>query len=755
MRLKNGANLLIIFLFIISLTISKLGLIKTVDASGPLSFNKWTEDFETGTDGWEYWDGEIIHFDVQDSIVYEGDNSLKMTGRWDGNGGYAGCYIHEVSLAVNPDTEFEFAYYFPSKNTSYVGYRVIFDNYQSGYYYSLFWGNFINTSTTYKYQFENEGINKWHFHSVNIYNNYESAFGNVPQDLHITSIRVLMGDPYHSGKIQTCYFDDIKINNITYETLLVSDDFENFVVGDYPDENGWMNMYDGVTAYVSSDNAYSGSKSLRLEAYPNWARADYISLSFPEHFSYEVAVYVEDTSRGAVIGFAVAKSPYLYNFNSVLFGNDGNIRFIGVNQEVNLIQQYQSKTWYRIRVDMDYEACTADVYVNDVLKGTDYDIWPKEFYYSRYGDVTLNYFTLWMNNFEGSGTSIGYFDEIKLYEIEKPLSVPSAPKSLQAEVDNDDIILKWDPPVYWGISDITNYYIYRGIGPGSLNLIDTITNVTTYTDNNVAEGGTYYYQVSAVNGEGEGTGSVMINITFTTDYYLDKDTDGDGIPDLEDTDDDDDDYLDYIEILLGTDPLDSNSTPLDSDADGTPDYFDGDDDNDGYTDVEENAMGTDPLDGTDYPKKVEPEDTDGDGVPDSKDDDDDNDGYTDFQERIEKTNPLDPNDFPEGVEKTDTDGDGIFDSEDTDDDDDGMTDYWELLYGFNSLFSDCDDDFDGDGYTNLEEFEAGSNPRDKHDYPDVISKLPIFHIIVAIFAIVGAVLGVIYGMIAIIKWIRG
>lgn len=219
-----------------------------------------------------------------------------------------------------------------------------------------------------------------------------------------------------------------------------------------------------------------------------------------------------------------------------------------------------------------------------------------------------------------------------------------------------------------------------------------------------------------MNEEGEGTRSAILSATFTSEYG--KDTDGDGTPDSEDTDDDNDGHPDYIENLAGTNPLDSNSTPLDADADGIPDYLDDDDDSDGYTDVEENAMGTDPFDGIDYPKDVKQQDTDDDGVPDSKDDDDDNDGYTDIQERIEGTNPLDPNNFPKDTAKIDSDGDG-------------MPDHWEFFYGLNPLYDDADNDLDNDGSTNLEEFEAGSNPRDKHSYPGGSRPPNIFEIIVA------------------------
>ena len=61
----------------------------------------------------------------------------------------------------------------------------------------------------------------------------------------------------------------------------------------------------------------------------------------------------------------------------------------------------------------------------------------------------------------------------------------------------------------------------------------------------------------------------------------------------------------------------------------------------------------------------------------------------------------------------DNDGDNIEDSADTDDDNDGMPDYYEESFSLNHLNSaDRDEDLDGDGLTNFEEFTLGTYPND-------------------------------------------
>ncbi len=49
-------------------------------------------------------------------------------------------------------------------------------------------------------------------------------------------------------------------------------------------------------------------------------------------------------------------------------------------------------------------------------------------------------------------------------------------------------------------------------------------------------------------------------------------------------------------------------------------------------------------------------------------------------------------------------------------DGDGLLDFWELQF-FGDLSQEAAGDFDGDGFTNLEEFDAGTNPTDSMNKP--------------------------------------
>jgi fibronectin type 3 domain-containing protein len=87
--------------------------------------------------------------------------------------------------------------------------------------------------------------------------------------------------------------------------------------------------------------------------------------------------------------------------------------------------------------------------------------------------------------------------------------------------------LTWDPPDDDGGTPVTGYKVYRGTTEGAEILLVTLGDVTTYVDDGVVNGQTYYYKVSAVNTVGEGPFSEVEDATPTAESGDDDEDEGD------------------------------------------------------------------------------------------------------------------------------------------------------------------------------------------------------------------------------------
>jgi len=79
----------------------------------------------------------------------------------------------------------------------------------------------------------------------------------------------------------------------------------------------------------------------------------------------------------------------------------------------------------------------------------------------------------------------------------------SPPMNLLAEPGDSYVDLIWEHPAE-DFEAITNYKIYRGTTSGEETYLTTVGNVLNYKDTSAINFLTYYYQVSAVNADGEG-----------------------------------------------------------------------------------------------------------------------------------------------------------------------------------------------------------------------------------------------------------
>lgn len=232
-------------------------------------------------------------------------------------------------------------------------------------------------------------------------------------------------------------------------TLPFEDGFENIAIGDYPDENGWQNLFSGVSAYVSDQAAHSGSRSFRLESYSTWSRTDYVSLpELPDRLSYEVSVYPDPAPpiRAMWIGFPEAfgnQGPFYNRFNiQVSDGSAGTVVFTkGVpgSQYID-VGEFTVGDWVTVRADLDFTSLTANLWLNGELAVTNVAITPKEFEHTGFGHVTLSKFGATEYNWSGGGTGVFYIDDVSL--------VPGA-ATIEAAIDIDPDTLNLNSKGKW------------------------------------------------------------------------------------------------------------------------------------------------------------------------------------------------------------------------------------------------------------------------------------------------------------------
>ena len=296
-----------------------------------------------------------------------------------------------------------------------------------------------------------------------------------------------------------------------------------------------------------------------------------------------------------------------------------------------------------------------------------------------------------------------------------------------------------------GFPNIVEYQVgtnpASGVSVPSATMVSTLLAATALTPtadymlneffNLDATLGADFFTVTSYNPDFDGDG--MYN-QWEIDNGLDPNNATDASSDL-----DGDGYTNLDEFQGHSDPANNALVPFseitfsDDDGDGLPNEWElshglnpgypfdasGDLDGDGFTNMDEFFSASDPLSAASTPGSNP--DVDGDLLPNSWELawgfnpnsadgslDADGDGYTNLQEFQMGTDPRNPSSNPGA-------GGGTTGA---DDDFDGMPDNWEVANGFNPMSSsDASADADADGYTNLQEFQMGTDPRNSASNP--------------------------------------
>jgi len=88
--------------------------------------------------------------------------------------------------------------------------------------------------------------------------------------------------------------------------------------------------------------------------------------------------------------------------------------------------------------------------------------------------------------------------------------LPATPTGVKAEVvtENRSILISWNE-----VSGATSYYVYYGSAGRKDPVLKRSVNSTSYEDTFRLKDATYYYKVSAVNDNGEGSPSKIVSVS--------------------------------------------------------------------------------------------------------------------------------------------------------------------------------------------------------------------------------------------------
>ena len=92
-------------------------------------------------------------------------------------------------------------------------------------------------------------------------------------------------------------------------------------------------------------------------------------------------------------------------------------------------------------------------------------------------------------------------------------TAPSAPLGVSAAPGTGRVELRWSAPTDDGGANLTGYNLYRGAAQGALGLLGFVGPVLNFTDTEVRNGITYFYELAALNGFREGARSAPVNAT--------------------------------------------------------------------------------------------------------------------------------------------------------------------------------------------------------------------------------------------------
>ncbi len=160
-----------------------------------------------------------------------------------------------------------------------------------------------------------------------------------------------------------------------------------------------------------------------------------------------------------------------------------------------------------------YEGDSND-YIYAIASNNGSLVWSRNLGSSIISSPVLDNGFLYVVNGTGFVNAFGY--DSAPVTLPPPPIPPTPPTGLMATPGSNRISLVWSPPTSNGGAAISGYKIYRSTSSGTETYLASPGNVTSYADNSVSAGTTYYYKVTATNSAGESSFSNEVSAARAT-----------------------------------------------------------------------------------------------------------------------------------------------------------------------------------------------------------------------------------------------
>lgn len=154
-------------------------------------------------------------------------------------------------------------------------------------------------------------------------------------------------------------------------SVLFFDDFESYALGTFPSTGGWSLYYSGAGStyqYVDNAHAVSGTQSFHMTGGNScWSATAIRGVTFPQTYSYEVDVYIDQIVSCGCSQFQAEVGPN--TMFRLAFLCDGKLyAFLRYNPgSLAYLMPYTARTWYHVKVEANASTGLFSVYVDGAL----------------------------------------------------------------------------------------------------------------------------------------------------------------------------------------------------------------------------------------------------------------------------------------------------------------------------------------------------------------------------------------------------